>query len=124
MAMAGRGLLIVALLAAFSGGLALLLRHTVAALGVFIGYLIVGEGILGSLRHGDVRHHLLQSRFSALMDGSYRWFVPTSGSDGGVSFSPDHVKVVHALPAGIELVAVSLLLLLVAAVALERRDIT
>ena len=122
--MAGRGLLIVALLAAISSGLALLLRHTVAALAVFIGYLIVGEGILGSLRHGDVRHHLLQSRFSALQEGSYRWFVPIHGSDGSTAFSPDHMKVVHALAAGLELAGVTALLLIIAVIALERRDVT
>lgn len=124
MTMAGRGVLIVALLAAISGGLALLLRHTVAALAVFIGYLIVGEGILGSLRHGDVRHHLLQSRFSALQEGTYRWFVPVHGADGSTGFSSDHVKVVHALPAGLELAAFTALLLVVAVIALERRDVT
>src|SRR5205807_5960852 len=52
--MAGRGALVVALVTALGAGLALLLRHTVAAVGVAIGYLIVGEGIIGSLRHGDV----------------------------------------------------------------------
>lgn len=124
LAMAGRGACIVAILAAISGGLALLLRHTVAALGVFIGYLIVGEAIVGSLRHGDMRHHLLQSRFAALLDGTYKWFVPVRGADGGIGFSPDHVKVVHALAAGLELTAVAGLVALVAVIALQRRDIT
>ena len=123
-AMAGRGMLIVALLAAISGALALLLRHTVAALAVFIGYLVVGEGILGSLRHGDLRHHLLQSRLSALQEGTYRWFVPVKGPDGGIAFGTEHVRVVHALPAGIELTAVALLVVLVAVLALQRRDVT
>jgi ABC-2 type transport system permease protein len=123
-AMAGRGACIVALLALISAGLALLLRHTVAALGVFIAYLIVGEGILGSLRHGDVRHHLLQSRFAAVMNGRYTWFIPVRDAGGGIGFSPDHQKVVHALAAGLELAGVSALLLLVAVVALQRRDVT
>jgi ABC-2 type transport system permease protein len=123
-AMAGRGECVVALLAVGGAALALLLRSTVAALGVAIGYLIVGEGIIGSLRHGDVRHHLLQSRLAALFDGTYSWFVPVGGSDGSVEFGSGHVKVVHALPAGLELLAVAAVLLAGATLALQRRDVT
>ena len=83
-ALAGRAALVVMLVSGIGAALALLLRHTVAALGVAIGYLIVGEGIIGSLRHGDVRHHLLQSRLDALLHGRYEWFIPTRGPDGSV----------------------------------------
>jgi len=123
-AMAGRGALVVAFVAALGAGLALLLRHTVAAVGVAIGYLIVGEGIIGSLRHGDVRHHLLQSRLDALLNGRYVWPIPIRTPDGGVEFSPEHVRVVHALAAGVEIGVVVAALLLVATVVLQRRDVT
>jgi ABC-2 type transport system permease protein len=123
-AMAGRGACVVALLAAVGAGLALLLRNTVAALGVVIGYLIVGEAVIGSLRHGDVRHHLIQSRLAALVDGSYRWFTPVRGAEGSVSFSPDNVNVVHALAAGLELLALVVVLLAAAALVFRRRDVT
>ena len=123
-AMAGRGALVVAFVTALGAGLALLLRHTVAAVGVAIGYLIVGEGIIGSLRHGDVRHHLLQSRLDALLNGRYVWPIPIRTPDGGEEFSPEHVGVVHALAAGLELAVVVGALLLVATVALQRRDVT
>jgi ABC-2 type transport system permease protein len=123
-AMAGRGACVVALVAAMGAGLALLLRHTVAAVGVAIGYLIVGEGIIGSLRHGDVRHHLLQSRLDALLNGTYSWPIPIRTADGGVEFSPQHRVVVHALEAGLEVVALVALLLLIATFILQRRDVT
>jgi len=122
--MAGRGALVVAVVTALGAGLALLLRHTVAAVGVAIGYLIVGEGIIGSLRHGDVRHHLLQSRLDALLNGRYVWPIPIRTPDGWEEFSPEHVAVVHALAAGLELAVVVAALLLVATVALQRRDVT
>lgn len=123
-AMAGRGACVVALVTALGAALALLLRHTVAAVGVAIGYLIVGEGIIGSLRHGDVRHHLLQSRLDALLNGTYTWPIPIRTADGGEGFSPEHVGVVHALAAGLEVVAIAAGLLLIATVALQRRDVT
>jgi ABC-2 type transport system permease protein len=123
-AMAGRGACVVAIVSAIGAGLALLLRHTVAALGVAIGYLIVGEGIIGSLRHGDVRHHLLQSRLDALLNGTYTWPIPIRSPDGGEGFSPDHFAVVHALPAAVALVVFVAVLLAVATVALQRRDVT
>lgn len=123
-AMVGRGACIVALVTALGAGLALLLRHTVAAVGVAIGYLIVGEGIIGGLRHGDVRHHLLQSRLDALLHGTYTWPIPVRTPDGGLAFSPDHVAVVHALAAGLEVAGVAAALLVVATVVLQRRDVT
>ena len=123
-ALAGRGACVVALVTTLGAGLALLLRHTVAAVGVAIGYLIVGEGIIGALRHGDVRHHLLQSRLDALLNGVYSWPIPIREPDGSVGFSPEHVAVVHALAAGLEIVAAAAVLLLIATVALQRRDVT
>jgi ABC-2 type transport system permease protein len=123
-ALAGRGACVVAFVAAVGAGLALLLRNTVAALGVVIGYFIVGEGIIGSLRHGDVRHHLVQSRLIALLDGTYSWFVPVRGVDGSIGFGSDQRRTVHALEAGVELFMLSILLLALATVALQRRDVT
>jgi len=123
-AMAGRAALVVMIVSAIGAALALLLRHTVAAVGVAVGYLIVGEGIIGSLRRGDVRHHLLQSRLSALLDGRYTWFLPTRGPDGSIGFSPDHVAVVHALEAGVETLVVLIVLYAVALTILQRRDVT
>jgi ABC-2 type transport system permease protein len=123
-ALAGRAGLVVMLVTGIGAALALLLRHTVASLGVAIGYLIVGEGIIGSLRHGDVRHHLLQSRLDALLHGRYEWFIPTRAPDGSVGFSPEHVAVVHALNAGVEALIFVALLYAVALTILQRRDVT
>ena len=123
-AMAGRAALVVMVVSGIGAALALLLRHTVAALGVAIGYLIVGEGIIGSLRHGDVRHHLLQSRLDALLHGRYEWFLPTRAPDGSISFGPEHMAVVHALNAGIEVLVVLAALFAVALTILQRRDVT
>src|SRR3954447_2930946 len=122
--LAGRAALVVVLVSGMGAALALLLRHTVAALGVAIGYLIVGEGIIGSLRHGDVRHHLLQSRLDALLHGRYEWFLPTRQSDGSLGFNPNHVAVVHALSAGVEAFVVLAALLAIALAILQRRDVT
>ena len=123
-AMAGRAALVVMIVSGIGAALALLLRHTVAALGVAIGYLIVGEGIIGSLRHGDVRHHLLQSRLDALLHGRYEWFIPTRSPDGSIGFSPEHMAVVHAFAAGVEALVFLGLLLAVALTILQRRDVT
>jgi len=123
-AMAGRAALVVMIVTGLGAALALLMRHTVAALGVAIGYLIVGEGIIGGLRHGDVRHHLLQSRLDALLHGRYEWFLPTRAPDGSIGFSPDHMAVVHAFEAGIEAVVVLAVLMAIALTILQRRDVT
>ena len=123
-AMAGRAALVVMLVTGLGAALALLMRHTVAALGVAIGYLIVGEGIIGSLRHHDVRHHLLQSRLDALLNGHYEWFLPIREPDGSIGFSPNHMAVVHALQAGLEALVVLAVLLAIALVILQRRDVT
>jgi ABC-2 type transport system permease protein len=123
-ALAGRAALVVMLVSGMGAALALLLRHTVAALGVAIGYLIVGEGIIGSLRHGDVRHHLLQSRLDALLHGRYEWPIPIRQPDGSIAFGPDHMAVVHALNAGIEALVVLAVLFAIALTILQRRDVT
>ena len=123
-AMAGRAALVVMLVSAMGAGLALLFRHTVAAIGVAIGYLIVGEGIIGGLRHQDVRHHLLMSRLDALLHGRYVWPIPTRQPDGSIGFSPEHQAVVHALAGGFEALLVVAALLAVAVTILQRRDVT
>jgi ABC-2 type transport system permease protein len=121
---AARGVVIVALAGALGAGLAMLLRRTVAALGVVIGYLVVGEAVIGSLQHGEVRNHLLGAHLAALLNGRYRWFAPTATSDGGISFGTNHTHVLHALTAGLELTAVAAAILALAALAFQRRDVT
>jgi ABC-2 type transport system permease protein len=123
-AMYGRGLVVVGLLSLVGAALATLTRSTVAALGAAIGYLIVGEAVLGSIHGGDWRHHLLQIRLAALVNGKESWVVPVRGSDGSESFDPRNLHVIHALPAGVTIGALALILVLLAAWFLERRDVT
>jgi ABC-2 type transport system permease protein len=123
-AMAARGLAAVAVIGVAGAALALLLRHTVAALGVAVGYLIVGEGLIGQLHSGDLRHHLLQSRLNALVNGTYSWPIPIRGPGGGIEYSPEHLAVVHASRAAPQLVAVALVLLAVATIVFSRRDVS
>lgn len=118
----GRGLAFVALFAGIGAGLAMLLRRTVAALGVVLGYLIVVEGVLGSLRHGTVRHYLLATHVSALLTGRFEWTdVETTG---GMVFGTGRTHVYHALSSGLILGAVVAAIILAAAVAFQRRDVT
>jgi ABC-2 type transport system permease protein len=120
----GRGLAFVALFAGTGAGLAMLLRRTVAALGVVLGYLIVFEGVIGSLRHGTVRHYLLATHVGALLTGRVEWIDPGTTTAGGIEFGTGHAHVFHALSSGLILGAVVAVIILAAAVAFQRRDVT
>jgi ABC-2 type transport system permease protein len=122
-ALGARGLGLVALTAAVAATLATLMRHTVAAVGAVLAYFVIGEGIIGSLRGGDVRHHLLSSYVRAMVDGTYTWFVRQVGPDGSIFFDSRNVRTLHALHSGLLLAVLLLLLIAGTAVVLERRDV-
>jgi hypothetical protein len=123
LALGARGLGFVALTAAITATLATLMRHTVAAVGAVLAYFVVVEGIIGSLRGGDIRHHLLSSYVRAVVDGTYSWMVRQVGPDGSVFFDSRNVRTLHALPSGLALAGLALLLAAGTAVILRRRDV-
>jgi ABC-2 type transport system permease protein len=123
LALGARGLGLVAVTAAIAATLATLMRHTVAAVGAVLAYFVIGEGIIGSLRQGDVRHHLLSSYVRAVVDGTYSWLIRIVGPDGSVSFDSRHVRTLHALSSGLLLAGLVVLLIVGTAVVLQRRDV-
>jgi len=81
---AGRSVVLVALGAALGGVTGLLLRHTAAAIGVAMGYLVLVEAIFGNLLN-KVQPWLIRLNFDAFVrhDTTYYANRCTQGGDGG-----------------------------------------
>lgn len=121
-ALTGRGVLLVALLAVLATSLAFLTRYTVAAVGVVLGYLVVVELIFGTML-GDhtLRYKLLVYRMVALLNGTATW-TNYNAPPGPTGQPLEHV--IHALPAGLVLAAVTGVVAIGAAAWFRRRDVT
>jgi ABC-2 type transport system permease protein len=83
-ATAGRAVLLTAAGAALGGVVGLLLRHTAAALGVAMGYLVLVEAIFGNLLV-KVQPWLIKLNFDAFVRHDTTYYVNqcSSSSDGG-----------------------------------------
>jgi ABC-2 type transport system permease protein len=83
-ATAGRAVVLTALGAALGGVAGLLLRHTAAALGVAMGYLVLVEAIFGNLLI-KVQPWLIKLNFDAFVRHDTTYYVDqcASSSDGG-----------------------------------------
>ena len=83
-ATAGRAVLMTALGAALGGVVGLLLRHTAAALGVAMGYLVLVEAIFGNLLV-KAQPWLIKLNFDAFVRHDTTYYVNqcSSSSDGG-----------------------------------------
>jgi ABC-2 type transport system permease protein len=83
-ATAGRSVLLTALGAALGGVVGLLLRHSAAAIGVAMGYLVLVEAIFGNLLN-KVQPWLIKLNFDAFVRHDTAYYVNrcSSSSDGG-----------------------------------------
>lgn len=119
LAMAGRGLGLVALFTLAGAALAALTRHTAAALGIVGGYLVAGE-LVGALVSSRWHNHALGSQILAFLQGRLRYYVDTRTFDGGFSQTEHYL---HAPGAALVIGLVVAGLVAVAAVFLTRRDV-
>jgi ABC-2 type transport system permease protein len=87
-AQAGRGVLVVAVGAALGGVVGLLLRHTAAAIGVAMGYIVLVEGVFGGVLT-KVQPWLVKLNFDAWIQHDATYYVDNCAptSDGGYGCS-------------------------------------
>lgn len=121
LALGGRGLLLVVLLTLTAAALAMVLRHTVAVLGVIGAYVVVAEVLLGSLQGGTFRYHLLGARALALLNGEERWYGESIFI--GSTFTQGTEHVITALPAGLVLATVAAVVTAGSALWFRSRDV-
>jgi ABC-2 type transport system permease protein len=115
-----RGLALVALLTAVGVGISGLVRHSAAALGVAVGYLVAFEMVLRHT-HPQWERWLLSTNAAAVVTGHLSLFDAVGGFKG---IGPVHPFVLSAGRGALYLCLVVAALLAIAATALVRRDVT
>jgi ABC-2 type transport system permease protein len=122
-AMGGRAVLMTALGAALGGVTGLLVRHTAAAIGIVMGYLILIEGVFGSFL-GQAQPWLVKLNFDAFVWHGTTYYLNrcTTGADG--SYNCQSIEKTLSFEHGawyLGLVATALMLL--GAGVFHRRDV-
>jgi ABC-2 type transport system permease protein len=118
--MGARVLGLIALVTLIGGAIAVFTRHTVAVVGVIAGYLIGGE-IVGGIASTWWRNHGLAAQLLAFIQGHFSYYVePPPGVDPA---SWNGQRLLHAGPASLIVIAITGALVVVASVALSRRDV-
>ncbi|MCB2176584.1 MAG: ABC transporter permease [Actinomycetales bacterium] len=118
----GRLLVMTVLLAVAAAGLGLLLRHTLAVLGLAFGWAIAVEGILGSAVP-RLSPWLVLPNVSAWVNGSSDYYVPqctVSAQGTACDYATHTLTMTHG---GIYLAVLTTLLVTVSALAFRRRDL-
>jgi ABC-2 type transport system permease protein len=127
--MAARVFGLVALFTLIGAALASFTRHTVAAVAVVGGYLVVGE-LIGAIVSPWWRNHSLGAQITAVIQGRYVYYVnPPGGVEmsspagvaGTVRWNGEHY--LHAGGASIILGLLTLVLIAIASITLRRRDV-
>ncbi len=127
-ATAGRGVVVAAIFAVIGYCVALMTRHTAAALGVLLGYLFVLFVRMAPLRDQAWAQRLTpwapEANLAAIVQNGYRYFIPHKTlSEGGVSI--DYIERTVRLSSGTLYWAALLAALILAALLLfRRRDVT
>jgi ABC-2 type transport system permease protein len=111
---------LIALVTLIGGAIAVFTRHTVAVVGVVAGYLIAGE-LVGGIASKWWHNHGLASQLLAFIQGRLSYYVdPPPGVDPGTW---DGDRFLHAGPAALIVLAVTVVLVAIASVTLSRRDV-
>ncbi|WP_432945374.1 ABC transporter permease subunit [Kribbella sp. CA-253562] len=121
--MSGRAMVIAAVAGAIGGVLALLLRHTAAAIGVIMGYVVLVEGIFGSVLV-SAQPWLARLNFDAWVMHGTTYYVQkcTTGSDG--SYICESVEKTLSFEHGAWYLGIgAVLLIALGAVVFNRRDV-
>ncbi|MEU4290571.1 ABC transporter permease [Kribbella sp. NPDC026596] len=119
----GRAVVVTALGAAIGGITGLLLRHTAAAIGVVMGYLVLIEGVFGSFLN-QAQPWLIKLNFDAFVrhDATYYLNQCKTGSDG--SYVCESIEKTLSFEHGAwYLSALTVALVLLGAGVFQRRDI-
>ena len=119
----GRAVLMTALGAALGGVTGLLLRHTAAAIGVVMGYLVLIEGVFGSFLN-QAQPWLVKLNFDAFVRHGATYYLNkcTTGSDG--SYNCENIQKTLSFEHGAWYLGVlTVVLVLLGAGVFHRRDI-
>ncbi|PFG34518.1 ABC transporter permease subunit [Sanguibacter antarcticus] len=121
--LAGRSIALAAVVAALGVGVGALLKHTAAALGVLVGYMIVFEGIVSGLAQA-VRPYLLLVNIDAVTKGEGQYWVEVCTTEAlGQSCMSDFRTV--SLAHGVTVIGVlTVVVVVVAGVVFRRRDVS
>ena len=121
---AGRAVLLAAAAAVLGGVVALLLRHTAAAIGVAMAYLVLIEGVFGGFL-SQVQPWLVRLNFDAWIKHDTTYYVENckTTSDGGYTCNSIE-KVVTFEHGAWYLGIIAVLLIALGAAVFSRRDIT
>jgi ABC-2 type transport system permease protein len=118
--MAARVLGLVALFTLIGAALASFTRHTVAAVALLGGYLVLGE-FVGAIVSSWWRTHALGAQIIAIIQGRYVYYVNPRPGVGFVTSNGEHY--LHAGGASIIVGLVTLALVATASITLARRDV-
>jgi ABC-2 type transport system permease protein len=121
---AGRAVLMAAAAAALGGVFALLLRHTAAAVGVAMGYLVLVEGVFGSFL-AKAQPWLVKLNFDAWIKHDTTYYVDNckSSADGG--YFCDSIEKTLTFEHGVWYLGIAVVVLVaLGAGVFQRRDIS
>jgi hypothetical protein len=112
---------LVMLVTLISGAIAAFTRHTVAVVGVVLGYLVAGE-LVGGIVSPWWRDHGLVPHLLAFVNGKVLYYaVPPRGVDPNTWHGE---RYLHAGAAALIVAAVAVVAVAVASVTMSRRDVT
>ena len=119
---AGRLLALTVVVAVIAASLGLLLRHTLAVLGLAFGWAIAFEGILGGVVP-RLSPWLVLPNVNAWVNGSGEYYVPQCTVNAQGTYCDYVTHTVTMTHAGIYLAVLATLLVAVSALAFRRRDL-
>jgi ABC-2 type transport system permease protein len=120
----GRALVVVAVAGALGGVLALLLRHTAAAIGVIMGYLVLVEAVFGSIL-AQVQPWLVRLNFDAWLKHGTTYYVQSCKSTPEGYYNCESIEKSLSFEHGAWYLGIgAVLLVALGAVVFNRRDVT
>lgn len=122
-AIGGRAVVTTALAAVLGSVVGLLLRHTAAAIGVVMAYLVLAEGVFGSFLQ-DAQPWLVKLNFDAFVRHDTQYYVEqcNTGADG--SYMCDYVQKTLSFEHGAwYLVVLTVVVVLIGGWVFHRRDV-
>lgn len=122
-AIGGRAVVTTALAAVLGSVVGLLLRHTAAAIGVVMGYLVLAEGVFGSFLQ-DAQPWLVKLNFDAFVRHDTQYYVEECKTGGDGIYMCDYVQKTLSFEHGAwYLAAFTVAVVLIGGWVFHRRDV-
>ena len=122
-AMGGRAVLLIAMGAALGGVVGLLLRHTAAAIGVAMGYLVLIEGVFAGFLNA-AQPWLIRLNFDAFVRHDTTYYVNECSSGEGGSYSCNSIEKTLSFEHGAWYLGIlAVVLILLGGAVFHRRDV-